>query len=169
MEAQNDYLIQSQRPENVLLYEPGRRQGRGRRQYGHQTRQDVGRCWRERLWQKRHRAFHPAHRRAARRDRRRRDLLPSKLGDRIESLELTQMDERGAELRSIRGKEISMIFQEPMSSFSPFYTVGDQIAENLLLHQGISKEEATRADHRFVAPGGHPQTGTTHRQLSFPT
>lgn len=65
-----------------------------------------------------------------------------KLGDRIESLELAHMDERGDELRSIRGKEISMIFQEPMSSLSPFYTIGNQIAENLLLHQGISKEEA---------------------------
>ena len=67
-----------------------------------------------------------------------------KLAHSYEELDLTQMDERGQELRSIRGKEISMIFQEPMSSLSPFYTVGNQIAENLLLHQEISKEQARK-------------------------
>lgn len=46
------------------------------------------------------------------------------------------------QLREIRGKEISMIFQEPMSSFSPVHTVGNQIAEALLTHQNISKSSA---------------------------
>jgi oligopeptide/dipeptide ABC transporter ATP-binding protein len=46
------------------------------------------------------------------------------------------------EMRQIRGKDISMIFQEPMSSLNPAYTVGYQIAENVQLHQKVSKKEA---------------------------
>lgn len=45
-------------------------------------------------------------------------------------------------LRKIRGNEISMIFQEPMSSLNPVYTCGDQVMEAILLHQKISKPEA---------------------------
>ncbi len=46
------------------------------------------------------------------------------------------------EMRQIRGKDISMIFQEPMSSLNPAYTVGCQIAENVQLHQKVTKKEA---------------------------
>jgi len=46
------------------------------------------------------------------------------------------------EMRQIRGKDISMIFQEPMSSLNPAYTVGYQIAENVQLHQKVTKKEA---------------------------
>jgi peptide/nickel transport system ATP-binding protein/oligopeptide transport system ATP-binding protein len=46
------------------------------------------------------------------------------------------------EMRKIRGNEISMIFQEPMTSLNPVYTVGDQIAEAIQLHQGLDKKEA---------------------------
>ena len=47
-----------------------------------------------------------------------------------------------AALRRIRGNEISMIFQEPMTSLNPVMTVGDQLAEVYLLHQDISRAEA---------------------------
>lgn len=47
------------------------------------------------------------------------------------------------ELRNIRGNRISMIFQEPMTSLNPLYTIGDQISEVLLNHKKISKKEAT--------------------------
>ena len=47
-------------------------------------------------------------------------------------------------LRRIRGNEISMIFQEPMTSLNPVMTVGDQLAEVYLLHQDISRQEAWR-------------------------
>lgn len=47
-----------------------------------------------------------------------------------------------AEMRKIRGNLISMIFQEPMTSLNPVYTVGDQIAEAIELHQGLRKREA---------------------------
>jgi len=46
------------------------------------------------------------------------------------------------ELRKIRGKEISMIFQEPMTSLNPVFTVGSQIMEAILTHQNVSKSEA---------------------------
>lgn len=46
------------------------------------------------------------------------------------------------EMRKIRGNDISMIFQEPMTSLNPVFTIGDQISEVLCLHQGLSKEEA---------------------------
>src|SRR6478609_6002709 len=48
----------------------------------------------------------------------------------------------GQTLRSIRGKEIAMIFQEPMTSLNPVFTVGNQIAETLTLHEGLSPREA---------------------------
>jgi len=47
-------------------------------------------------------------------------------------------------MRKIRGNDISMIFQEPMTSLNPVYTVGDQIAEAIVLHQGKSHEQAMK-------------------------
>jgi oligopeptide transport system ATP-binding protein len=46
------------------------------------------------------------------------------------------------EMRKIRGNDIAMIFQEPMTSLNPVYTIGDQIAEAVILHQKVSKREA---------------------------
>jgi oligopeptide/dipeptide ABC transporter ATP-binding protein len=46
------------------------------------------------------------------------------------------------EMRKIRGNDISMIFQEPMTSLNPVYTIGDQIAEAIQLHQGLNHREA---------------------------
>lgn len=48
------------------------------------------------------------------------------------------------EIRKIRGNDISMIFQEPMTSLNPVYTVGNQIVEVLVLHQKLSKKEAKK-------------------------
>ena len=47
-----------------------------------------------------------------------------------------------AEMQKIRAKEIAIIFQEPMTSLNPVYTVGEQIAESVQLHQGMSKKDA---------------------------
>jgi oligopeptide transport system ATP-binding protein len=46
-----------------------------------------------------------------------------------------------SEMRRVRGKEIAMIFQEPMTSLNPVYTIGDQIVEAVMLHQGVSTRE----------------------------
>jgi len=47
-----------------------------------------------------------------------------------------------AAMRHVRGKDIAMIFQEPMTSLNPVYTIGDQIAETYVIHQGVNKAEA---------------------------
>ena len=57
-----------------------------------------------------------------------------------ESIDLVQQPE--AEMRSIRGNRISMIFQEPMTSLNPVYTVGNQVVEAVRLHQGMNKTQA---------------------------
>ena len=62
----------------------------------------------------------------------------------FEGRDLATLGER--ELGKIRGNEIAMIFQEPMTSLNPVFTVGDQIAEAVRLHQGLRKKDAmTRA------------------------
>jgi len=54
--------------------------------------------------------------------------------------DLTKLSQN--QMRKIRGNEISMIFQEPMTSLNPVYTVGDQIMEAILLHKDVNKKEA---------------------------
>ena len=58
------------------------------------------------------------------------------------SVDLAKMNPRGKEIRAVRGAEIAMIFQEPMSSLSPVHTVGNQIVEVLRLHLNMSKAVA---------------------------
>lgn len=48
------------------------------------------------------------------------------------------------EMRRIRGKDISMIFQDPMTSLDPVFTIGEQLSETILLHKKMSREEAIR-------------------------
>lgn len=57
-------------------------------------------------------------------------------------VDLARLDANGDDMRAIRGAEIALIFQEPMSSFSPVHTVGNQIIEAILLHQNVSKRQA---------------------------
>lgn len=59
-----------------------------------------------------------------------------------EIIEITDLKKSGREMRRIRGGEIGMIFQEPMSSFSPVHTIGSQIIEAILEHSEVSKKEA---------------------------
>lgn len=59
-----------------------------------------------------------------------------------EVVELCSLDQDGAEMRKIRGGDITMVFQEPMVSFGPVHTVGEQIIEGIRLHQSVSKEDA---------------------------
>ena len=59
-----------------------------------------------------------------------------------ETLDLATFDPNGLEIRKIRGAEISMVFQEPMTSLSPVHTIGNQIMEAILLHRSVKHDEA---------------------------
>lgn len=61
-----------------------------------------------------------------------------------------------SEMRQIRGNKISMIFQEPMTSLNPVFTVGDQIAETLILHQKLSKAAALKKAEDLLLQVGIP-------------
>ena len=57
-------------------------------------------------------------------------------------VDIAALDPNGAEMRAIRGREIAMIFQEPMNSLSPVHTIGNQLVEKILLHHKVDKREA---------------------------
>ncbi len=87
-------------------------------------------------------------------------LVPSPPGKivggsvKLEGRDLLQLDE--SEMRDIRGNDISMIFQEPMTSLNPVLTIGHQIAEAVRLHQDLSKERHRREGDRDAASGQDP-------------
>ena len=60
------------------------------------------------------------------------------------------------EMRAIRGNEISMIFQEPMTSLNPVFTVGSQIMDAYRIHQGLNKKEARRRTIEMIRMVGTP-------------
>src|SRR5215203_4294816 len=74
-------------------------------------------------------------------------------GDIVDMAKLTP---DGEMIRSIRGNEISMIFQEPLTSFSPVYSIGSQIAEAVSLHQQVNKHEARQRTIRLLEQVGIP-------------
>ncbi len=74
-----------------------------------------------------------------------------------EVLNLAALDPRGREIRAIRGREISMIFQEPMTSLSPVHTIGNQIMEAILLHMPVTKEEARARAIEMLGRVGIPK------------
>ena len=85
-------------------------------------------------------------------------LLPAKVGHvvqgsiELEGKDLLKLSEK--EMRQIRGKKISMIFQDPMTALNPVKTVGDQIAEVVLLHNHCSKAEALKRAQEMLAMVG---------------
>ena len=82
----------------------------------------------------------------------------------FEGKDLVTKTER--EMRRIRGNDISMIFQEPMTSLNPVYTVGDQIAEAIVLHQNKSYREAMKLAADMLDLVGIPEPGK--RVKNFP-
>ena len=60
----------------------------------------------------------------------------------VDVVNITTLDPKGKEIRDIRGNHISMVFQEPMTAMIPVRTIGQQITESIILHQGVSKQSA---------------------------
>ncbi|CAB3663091.1 putative ABC transporter ATP-binding protein YejF [Paraburkholderia phenoliruptrix] len=70
------------------------------------------------------------------------------------------------EMRGLRGSDIAMIFQEPMTALNPLYTVGDQIAETIVVHDGVSAAEARKRAVALLGRTGIPEPGK--RVNSYP-
>jgi oligopeptide/dipeptide ABC transporter ATP-binding protein len=73
------------------------------------------------------------------------------------TIDITALHPRGAAIRDIRGNDISMIFQEPMTSLSPLYTVGNQIMEAIQLHNQVTKQEARQRAIEMLDKVGIPK------------
>ncbi len=75
-------------------------------------------------------------------------------------LDITKLGPKSRSLYEIRGKYVGMIFQEPMSSFSPVHTIGDQILEPIIIHENIPKKEALDRVIELLAKVGIPDPKT---------
>ena len=74
-------------------------------------------------------------------------------------LDIAKIDPNSKIMQSIRGRCISMIFQEPMTSLSPLHTVGDQITEAMVLHSDLGKSTARDAVVEMLKVVGFPNPG----------
>ncbi len=71
-------------------------------------------------------------------------------------IDLVKLDPESREMRSLRGGQIGLVFQEPMTSFSPVHTVGNQLMEAIRLHTGVSKRAARRRAIELLEQVGVP-------------
>src|SRR5690606_31061645 len=69
-----------------------------------------------------------------------------------EAVDLLALSEKA--MSDVRGRDIAMIFQDPMSSLNPVFTVGDQVAEPIRVHKGVSRREAHRQAVELLAQVG---------------
>jgi oligopeptide/dipeptide ABC transporter ATP-binding protein len=84
-----------------------------------------------------------------------------------DAVDLAAMNPKGREIRAIRGKEISMIFQEPMTSLSLMHTVGNQIMEVIMLHEKVSKIEAKNRAVELLGLVGIPRPEVRVNEYPF--
>ena len=71
-------------------------------------------------------------------------------------IDLARLNPKGREIRAIRGGQIALIPQEPMASFSPVHTIGDQIIETIMLHQAVDKKAARASALELLKSVGIP-------------
>ena len=83
------------------------------------------------------------------------EILFHRNGD-DEPLDIAQVSPKSELMRQIRGNEIAIIFQEPMTSLNPVYTVGNQIAEAIVLHEQVDKKTARERAMEMIARVGIP-------------
>lgn len=84
-----------------------------------------------------------------------------------EMVDLVKLDWKGPAIREIRGGLISMVFQEPMTSFSMNYTIGNQIAEVIRLHQGCDQKTARERTIEILRKVGLPKPEQTVDSYPF--
>jgi len=82
-------------------------------------------------------------------------------------VELTKLDPNGSTMRAIRGGDIGLVFQEPMTSFSPVHTIGAQLIEAVLLHNDVSPKEARRIGIEALRSVGIPKPDRRIDEYSF--
>ncbi|MBN1992865.1 MAG: ABC transporter ATP-binding protein [Anaerolineae bacterium] len=87
--------------------------------------------------------------------------LPVENGTLTEVIDLTEVNPKGTLIRSIRGGQIALVPQEPMTSLSPVHTLGNQISEAIVLHQSVSKAEAREKAIEMLNLVGMPQPSRT--------
>jgi oligopeptide transport system ATP-binding protein len=92
---------------------------------------------------------------------------PARINGRIEFKGTDLLSISNSEMRKIRGKHISMIFQDPMVSLNPVLTIGRQISEALILHQGLSRTQARSRSVELLEMVGIPQAEKRIRQYIF--
>jgi len=85
----------------------------------------------------------------------------------MHEVDLTKLQEESQEMRSIRGSEIALIFQEPMTSFSAFHTVGNQIIEAIRIHSSLSRKEARERAIDLLRMVGIPRPERRIDEYSF--
>jgi oligopeptide/dipeptide ABC transporter ATP-binding protein len=83
-----------------------------------------------------------------------------------ETIDLTKLDPLGSKMRSIRGNQIAMVFQEPMNSLNPVFSIGFQIMESIELHQRLNRKDAREKTIEILRTVGIP--APAQRFTEFP-
>ena len=83
----------------------------------------------------------------------------------FEGRDLLALDEK--QMRSVRGNDIAMVFQEPMTSLNPVFPVGAQVGEALRIHRGFSRADAEREAIRMLELVEIPEAAARSRDLSL--
>jgi oligopeptide/dipeptide ABC transporter ATP-binding protein len=92
------------------------------------------------------------------------DVPPASIAaDRIQFGDMNVLDLSDDDMRKVRGNEMSMVFQEPMTSLNPLFRVDDQIAEAVILHKGMPKDEALRYAVKMLDAVGIPDAAKRAR------
>ncbi len=84
-----------------------------------------------------------------------------------QTVNIARENPNGRQMRTIRGQEIALIFQEPMTSFSPVHTIGNQINEAIKLHQDVSKKEAREKATDLLDMVGIPNPAQRFGEYAF--